>query len=103
MRRGLSKSLLFVAVICRLSLCQAAEPARWKAGAAKVNITPSEPVWMAGYASRKRPSEGVLLDLHAKSLALVDAENHRLVLVPRPPARLSEPFTTIPDDRPAHL
>jgi hypothetical protein len=53
----------------------------WKAGAAKVVITPTEPVWMAGYASRKGPSEGVLLDLHAKALALADADGRRLVIV----------------------
>lgn len=57
-----------------------AEPT-WNAGVAKVVITPAEPVWMAGYSSRKGPSEGVLLDLHAKSLAITDAENHRLVIV----------------------
>lgn len=58
-----------------------ADEPTWKAGAAKVVITPSEPVWMAGYAGRKGPSEGVLLDLHAKALAITDAENHRLVIV----------------------
>lgn len=36
---------------------------------------------MAGYSGRKGPSEGVLLDLHAKALALADADNHRLVIV----------------------
>lgn len=59
----------------------AADSPTWKAGAAKVVITPSEPVWMAGYSGRKGPSEGVLLDLHAKALALTDADDHRLVIV----------------------
>src|SRR5262245_26222487 len=62
------------------SLANADEPT-WKAGAAKAIITPTEPVWMAGYAGRKGPSEGVLLDLHAKALAITDAEHHRLVIV----------------------
>ena len=53
----------------------------WKAGVAKVNITPQENMWMAGYAARGKPSEGVLLDLWAKALVLEDAEGNRGVLV----------------------
>lgn len=53
----------------------------WKAGAAKVNITPTSPMWMAGYGARDRPAEGALTDLWAKSLALEDADGDRAVLV----------------------
>ena len=53
----------------------------WEAGAAKIVITPSEPVWMAGYAGRNGPSEGVLVDLHARALGLKSKENNRLFLV----------------------
>ncbi|TDB63449.1 neutral/alkaline non-lysosomal ceramidase N-terminal domain-containing protein [Arundinibacter roseus] len=53
----------------------------WKAGVAKVNITPKSPVWMAGYASRTRPSEGALHDLWAKAVALEDENGNRAVLV----------------------
>ena len=53
----------------------------WKAGAAFVKITPEKPMWMAGYASRTAPSDGVQQDLFAKALALEDAEGHRLVIV----------------------
>ena len=31
----------------------------WKAGIAKVDITPSQSMWMGGYAFRSQPSEGV--------------------------------------------
>lgn len=44
----------------------------WKAAAAKAKITPTEPMFMAGYASRTKPSEGVALDLYAKALVLED-------------------------------
>ena len=37
-------------------------------GLARAKITPSEPIWMAGYASRDKPSEGVLTDLYAKAM-----------------------------------
>ena len=36
---------------------------------------------MAGYASRNKPSEGVLADLYAKAMALEDAEGGRAVLL----------------------
>ena len=55
--------------------------AAWNAGFAKVNITPQGPLWMAGYAARTRPSEGVLLDLYARAMALQDESGHRAVLV----------------------
>src|SRR2546426_734582 len=55
--------------------------AGWKAGLAKVVITPERPVWMAGYASRNKPSEGKIQDLYAKALALEDAQGNRVVLV----------------------
>ncbi len=53
----------------------------WRAGIASADITPSEPVFLAGYASRDRPHEGVAAPLHAKALALVDGGGHRAVIV----------------------
>jgi len=53
----------------------------WKAGAARVAITPQKSLWMAGYASRKKPSEGVVQDIYAKALALEDQSGKRAVLV----------------------
>jgi len=53
----------------------------WKAGLAKVCITPQSPVWMSGYAARTKPSEGVLQDLYARALALEDRSGERAVLI----------------------
>jgi len=53
----------------------------WQAGVASVIITPEEPMWMAGYASRNHPSEGTLHDLWAKALAFKDASGKKAVLV----------------------
>ncbi|HEX4129499.1 MAG TPA: neutral/alkaline non-lysosomal ceramidase N-terminal domain-containing protein [Pirellulales bacterium] len=53
----------------------------WKAGAARAVITPKHDMWMAGYAARKKPSEGVAQDLFAKALALEDERGGRLVVV----------------------
>jgi neutral ceramidase len=59
----------------------AAKPGPWQAGVAKVAITPRESTWMAGYASRTKPSEGKIHDLWAKALAIVDPDGHRGVLI----------------------
>jgi hypothetical protein len=56
-------------------------PSKFKAGLAKVVITPEKNIWMAGYASRNKPAENKLQDLYAKALALEDARGKRLVLV----------------------
>lgn len=55
--------------------------AEWKAGLASTVITPKEPVHLAGYASRNKPSEGVENDLYLKVLALEDKNGHRGVIV----------------------
>ncbi len=57
------------------------ETETWKAGVARVVITPPQSMWMAGYASRTGPSEGKLQDLWAKALALEDANGAQAVLV----------------------
>ena len=65
-----------------LGSLEAAEPsAGWKAGVARVDTTPTEPVRMAGYASRTSPSQGVAHPLVAKALALADARDHKVVFV----------------------
>jgi hypothetical protein len=53
----------------------------WKAGFARVNITPQEPIFLLGYSTRKGPFEGVETPLHAKALALQDAEGNCGVIV----------------------
>ena len=52
-----------------------------RAGVARIDITPNEPVWMSGYAARKRPSTGVQMPIQAKALALEDGRGGRVVLV----------------------
>lgn len=54
---------------------------QWKAGVARVKITPKTSMWMAGYAARNKPSEGVRQDLWAKALVLEDSKGKRVVLV----------------------
>lgn len=58
----------------------AAEPT-WKVGIGKSKITPERPMWMAGYGSRKHPSEGKLQELWVKTLSLEAADGGRAVVV----------------------
>ncbi|HUS06578.1 MAG TPA: neutral/alkaline non-lysosomal ceramidase N-terminal domain-containing protein [Bryobacteraceae bacterium] len=57
--------LLLFSITCSLH-------AAWQAGAAAVDITPTEPIWLAGYAARTKPSEAVRRPIHVKALALKD-------------------------------
>lgn len=59
----------------------AADGKPWKAGAAKIRITPEKLIWMSGYGSRDRPAEGKLTDLWAKALVLEDPAGKRAVTV----------------------
>lgn len=53
----------------------------WFAGLGKCVITPQNPMWLSGYASRTRPAEGKLHDLWCKALALMDRRGRCCVLV----------------------
>ncbi|MBK7929041.1 MAG: neutral/alkaline non-lysosomal ceramidase N-terminal domain-containing protein [Bryobacterales bacterium] len=71
MKRWLS----FLVVTC------AAWGAEYRAGSAKVDITPKELIWLSGYASRNKPAEGTLQPLYAKALAIQDKKGARVVMV----------------------
>jgi neutral ceramidase len=53
----------------------------WSAGVARVDITPSQPMFMGGYASRTQPADGKLTNLWAKALVLQDGSDNRAVLI----------------------
>src|SRR5437667_12744975 len=57
------------------------QEADWKVGLARVKVTPPQPVFMAGYASRNKPYESVHDDLYAKALVLEDKIGTRAALV----------------------
>jgi hypothetical protein len=56
-------------------------PYPWKAGHAAVDITPEAPMWMAGYAARKKPFDGVRQPIFAKAMAIEDKDGSRLIVV----------------------
>jgi hypothetical protein len=47
---------------------KAAAPYAWKVGTAKVDVTPKTSMWMAGYASRKKPSERTALPVNDEGM-----------------------------------
>ena len=53
----------------------------WKVGAAAVVITPTEPMWLAGWAARRQPAIGKAMDLFAKAVAFEDAGGARAVII----------------------
>ena len=53
----------------------------WLGGVAKVDITPVDTMWMAGYASRTGPATAILHRIWAKALALQDSTGLQAVLV----------------------
>ncbi len=53
----------------------------WKAGAARVRITPQRPTWMTGYAARTQPATRAVHDLYAKALVLEDSSGQLAALV----------------------
>src|SRR5947199_8688034 len=52
----------------------------WKAAAASTVITPTEPLWLAGFAARTEPAKGKTSALRASALALEDDSGGRLVI-----------------------
>ncbi len=67
-------------MILAAGFCLADEPT-WKAGLARINITPQEPLWMAGFGGRTHPAEGKLHDLWVKILVLEAADGHRGLII----------------------
>ena len=72
--------LLFVSVFICVHpwLIHAAD---FRAGVARIDITPKSPIWMSGYADRTHPSTGVVHPLWVKALALEDSKSGRVVVV----------------------
>lgn len=79
MRFVLYSCVLLIMAATHLPVHAAAET--WKAGVARIKITPEKGIWLAGYAARDRPAEGTLHDLWIKCLALEDARGRRSVFI----------------------
>lgn len=72
------RSLLLAGALLAVTLPASAA---WQAGVARADITPTSPIWLAGYGFRTHPSEGVRQHIFAKALALQDDKGNLTVLV----------------------
>jgi hypothetical protein len=79
-RRALGIVAFLLSTVVAVGAARALET-DWKIGLAKVKITPTGPVFMAGYAGRDHPSEKVASDLHAKAMSLEDRDGKVAVLI----------------------
>lgn len=74
--------LRILPALCLMAASAGVAPAQnWRAGAASVVVTPKGPAWLAGFASRNRPSEGVVSDLRVKALALADEGSGKTTVI----------------------
>ena len=95
-----ARLLKFAGLLAFLAELVFAQPQpQWKAGAAAVNVTPRESTWMAGFASRNRPSEGIASDLYVKALALQDETGAVSVIVTSDLVALRKALTDIIAER----
>jgi hypothetical protein len=53
----------------------------YRAGTARIKITPEKMGWLTGYGARNKPADGVALDLYARALALEDGQGQKAVVV----------------------
>lgn len=53
----------------------------WKVGIATKDVTPTQSMWLGGYASRNHPSEGIRQKIWIKAVALEDALGNQGVMV----------------------
>lgn len=72
---------VLLAVMLVVTSSALAQDSGWKAGFARVVITPEKPMWMSGYGGRTHASEGKVHDLYARAAALQDVSGKRVVMV----------------------
>ena len=75
------RPLITVAVAFLVTTSLRADDVDWQAGFARRNITPEQPVFLAGYASRNRPFDEVESELFVKALALEGSDGAQSVLI----------------------
>jgi neutral/alkaline ceramidase-like enzyme len=69
-----------IALLVLFSIVQLSGAA-FRAGVARIDITPRGPIWMSGYASRNHPSIAVRQPLWARALAIDDGSRAPMVIV----------------------
>lgn len=79
--QAIALSFMIFNIFLSSSYAQDLNRKTWKVGLATANITPEKPMWLAGYASRTKPSEGSIHPLWAKCILFEDAQGNRSLLL----------------------
>ena len=82
--KPMKKSFIIIVlslIIIHCNISQGQSLNGWKAGVATVLITPEQSMWLAGYGSRSKPSEGTETELYAKALAIEDAKGGKALII----------------------
>ena len=88
---SLDRREFLLALAASSALPSAARGWAWRAGLATIDITPPIGLWMGGYAARTNPARGIAQPLHARALAIADADGRRAVMVAIDVLGLTEP------------
>jgi hypothetical protein len=72
------KTFVLIISFLLLSITSGAEV---KIGIGKKKLTPEGPIWLSGYASRTKPSDGVIHDLWAKAVVVEENSKKKVVIV----------------------
>jgi hypothetical protein len=75
MRKYITLKAALLAAAILFIICGSASQAAIKGGCARVDITPRASVWLSGYGSRNKPSDGIVDKLYARALVLDDGQN----------------------------
>ncbi|MFN7874978.1 MAG: neutral/alkaline non-lysosomal ceramidase N-terminal domain-containing protein [Pirellula sp.] len=78
--RGITDAC-FVAIIGLMAYGLPSHAEEWNVGASRIDVTPTEPVRLSGYAARVKPSEGVDSSLFVRSLYLEHKKGEPLLIV----------------------
>ncbi|HOV32033.1 MAG TPA: neutral/alkaline non-lysosomal ceramidase N-terminal domain-containing protein [Candidatus Hydrogenedens sp.] len=71
--------IIILSLLC-VSLMAIGEEA-WMVGVAVSDITPPTGIWLAGYAMREHPADGVIHSLWVKAMAIQDAQKKTVVII----------------------
>lgn len=74
-------TVVFLSLSTLLSTAVPASEAAWKAGTARIKITPAAPHCRCGWGGHDREAEGTYHDLWVKILALEDARGRRGLMI----------------------
>jgi len=73
--------VLCSSLLARAQVSAAEAAPAYRVGLASACITPEQSLWLAGYTSRRQPSQGVLDDLYARAMATEGAGGRRALLL----------------------